>query len=83
MSEVFNREERSETPRQNDTNYFLLIMSMGQRTQSSCTLVSFLNISNTRVLIMVGLKVSKCKHIKKGYSSQILAIVLELLAVFF
>ena len=83
MSEVFNREERSETPKQNDTNYFLLIMSMDQRAQSSCTLVSFLNISNTRVLIRVGLKVSKCKQIKKVYSSQILAIVLELLAVFF
>ena len=83
MSEVFNREEQSETPRQNDTNCFLLIMSMAQRAQSSSTLVSFLNISNTHVLIMVGLKVSKCKQIKKVYGSQILAIVLELLAVFF
>ena len=48
--------EQSETLGQSETNYFLMIISLGQQLQNSCTLVSILYISNSRVLRMVGLK---------------------------
>ena len=48
--------EQSETLGQSETIYFLMIISLGQQLQNSCTLVSILYISNSRVLRMVGLK---------------------------